>query len=230
MAGFFRLKAMKQTTIIIIALLSISCVGNGPGGGNESPAIETPVFVTAGQSNMVADVDGIPGPDVPYYFAVGLSGLIGGLDMLNVAVDGASLERWQVGGDLFEARIRPNLDIKPTAIIWWQGTAEARHYNTSHDYAEQFERMITEWRIAFDDPQLPFFMVELHNYYPDEDGVELESWIGVRAAQYAVAAALDAVYVVESTDITDGDIHPHGAYQEIGQRLAISVYNNIYAY
>jgi len=99
--------------------------------------------------------------------------------------------------------------------IWYQGESNADQPET---YREIFSGIINSWRQQFNQPDLPFYWVQLANWAPggDSDGTD---WAFLRAAQ-TQTLALPHTGQALAIDIGDSvDIHPRNK-QTVGHRLA----------
>jgi hypothetical protein len=145
------------------------------------------------------------------------------VSVIPAAASGVPLSCWELTGDCFRGIMRYR-KLPFVGVIWWQGETDALSCNTSlsKTYAVRFSRMISDWRTFFNNPNLPFYVVQLGHSVPSLDcGGVPNKWEEVKAAQVLVATTLPNVYLITTEDITTGDsIHPSGVYSEIGRRLA----------
>ena len=122
-----------------------------------------------------------------------------------------------VGSDIWNGMIYPFLPMSFVGVIWYQGEANVKNATS---YACRFPSMITDWRLKFQNVNMPFLYVQLAAYSEDPKFPLL------RAAQDA-ALQLPNVGVALGIDLGDpdspnGPIHPRRK-QEIGRRLALSM-------
>lgn len=111
--------------------------------------------------------------------------------------------------------------IVPFAIrgaIWYQGESNA---GAAWQYRTLFPAMISDWRKAWGQGDLPFYFVQLANFMdPAADPGESE-WAELRDAQTFTLRKLPATGMASAIDIGDAkNIHPRNK-QEVGRRLAL---------
>jgi sialate O-acetylesterase len=110
--------------------------------------------------------------------------------------------------------------LAPMAIkgaIWYQGEGNARQ---PFIYRHVLAALIKDWRDAFNQGNLPFFIVELAPYGLKNDP-ELE-WAIVRESQQWAAKNVPNVESISIVDVGDeNDLHPPKK-QPVGSRLAIA--------
>ncbi|MCF3648634.1 sialate O-acetylesterase [Synoicihabitans lomoniglobus] len=97
-------------------------------------------------------------------------------------------------------------------VIWYQGEANADQPET---YRALFSAMITSWREQFQQPDLPFYWVQLANF----GSAENDGWAFLREAQ---TQTLELPHTGQAVIIDIGDakdIHPRNK-QDVGDRLA----------
>jgi sialate O-acetylesterase len=127
---------------------------------------------------------------------------------------------------LYNAMIAPltNMTIKGT--IWYQGESNA---SRAYQYRTLFPMMINNWRCDFDNPQMPFYFVQLANYVSHKPGQDVEiyegeprdnAWAELREAQLMTCDHKNNGMAV-TIDIGEANnIHP-GNKKDVGQRLAL---------
>jgi sialate O-acetylesterase len=122
--------------------------------------------------------------------------------------------RWMPSG-MFNAMIAPLTPAALRGVLWYQGEANAAR---AGEYRTLFPAMIQQWRVAFAQPRLPFYFVQLPNF--ERGDAAGEPWARLREAQ-AGALALPDTGMAVAIDIGDPqNIHPKNK-QEIGRRLAL---------
>lgn len=119
---------------------------------------------------------------------------------------------------LYESRIAPLEGTTVKGVLWYQGESNA-------DNAELHERLfpavVQSFRTAFDNPNLPFYFVQLAD-------CARPSWPHFRESQRKLAEAIDNCEMVVSMDYGDpNDVHPRRK-QPIGERLARVALENLY--
>lgn len=110
-------------------------------------------------------------------------------------------------------------------VVWYQGESDiyfAQHYKAT------LGAMMNDWRRHFENPALPFLVVQLPNYGPTPTAPTASVWADVREAQrQAVAADAHAALTV-NMDIGDKtNLHPTNK-RELGRRLAVAGRHLIY--
>lgn len=127
---------------------------------------------------------------------------------------------------LHETMIRPILPFTAQGVIWYQGEANAPR---PEQYQILFPALINEWRKEFQNPDMPFYFVQLSNYdhpaYPTR-----ANWAELREAQLLTWQRVSHTAMAVSIDCGDkNDIHP--TYKEpIGKRLAACALNQTYRF
>ncbi|HVM47704.1 MAG TPA: sialate O-acetylesterase [Candidatus Acidoferrum sp.] len=123
---------------------------------------------------------------------------------------------------LYNAMIAPLGQTGLRGVLWYQGESNSAHPDT---YPRLFSTLAAEWRKQFDDPQLPFFVVQLPEYVKLWEGYY---WPWIREAQAQAVAAVPHSALVPAIGTTDGfNLHPKEKL-EIGRRLALRVRHDAY--
>ena len=120
---------------------------------------------------------------------------------------------------LFNAMIAGATKYPIKGAIWYQGEGNARD---AVRYRRLLPAMITSWRKAWNQPEFPFYIVQLANFRaPRTEPVESQ-WADLRDAQRLTALNLPHTGLAVAIDIGDEkDIHPKNK-QEVGRRLALA--------
>lgn len=127
---------------------------------------------------------------------------------------------------LYNAMIHPMRGWPLTGVLWYQGESNAGP-GDAEAYADQFKTLITSWRAFFEQPELPFYWVQLANYTAPPASPNEPGWAVLRRSQ---TAALDLPHTGQAviTDIGEADdIHPRNKW-EVGRRLSLHALKNIY--
>jgi len=125
---------------------------------------------------------------------------------------------------LYNAMIAPLITYPVKGAIWYQGESNV---SIAQRYKKLFPNMITDWRKAWNQPEMPFYFVQLANYKnpPDEPGAS--EWAELREAQHQTLSLSNTGEAV-IIDIGEAqDIHPKNK-QDVGLRLAISALAKTY--
>jgi sialate O-acetylesterase len=117
------------------------------------------------------------------------------------------------------AMLAPLIPYTIRGVTWYQG--EANRWFRTAQYEGTLRSLIDDWRASFDDPQLPFLIVELANYgemqiLPDEPSL----WAPLRNAQRLVADSMPNVAMIPGIDLGHAtELHPRDKHS-VGERLA----------
>jgi sialate O-acetylesterase len=132
----------------------------------------------------------------------------------------------QVATILYNAMIAPLAGYPLKGVLWYQGESNAGPEDNVA-YADLMKGLVNSWRAFFDQPELPFYWVQLANFMdpvttPDEPG-----WAILRESQ-TKALALPHTGQAVITDIGEAnDIHPRNKW-EVGRRLSLHALKGIY--
>lgn len=117
---------------------------------------------------------------------------------------------------MYNAMIAPLQGCVFRGVLWYQGESNAHN---PERYQDLFTALITTWRKHFDQPELPFFFVQLTNYdtaYYEE--ADPERWALVREAQLNTLQVPYTAMAV-TIDVGEGnDLHPQNK-KDIALRL-----------
>ncbi len=107
-------------------------------------------------------------------------------------------------GILYHAMLEPLFPFSFGHVVWYQGES-----NTSDAevplYIDLLSAMIADWRAGFDDPELPFTVIQIADYDARDDA----AWHGIQKAQAEAPLHISHVTAVPSADISETDnIHP----------------------
>ena len=118
---------------------------------------------------------------------------------------------------LFNGMLQPLLPLQFSGVLWYQGESNVPR---AARYAQDFQRLITDWRTQWRQPRLPFLWVQLAAFLPlEKNSLQGSGWAELRDAQRQ-ALALPATGMVVATDVGDAhDIHPRNK-RAVGERLA----------
>jgi sialate O-acetylesterase len=162
--------------------------------------------------------------------------------MISSAVPGSRIEPWVAAeafqqdpafagqkvegepGKFWEPMVQPLVPLALRGVLWYQGESNCFLAETTA-YTAKMRTLISSWRAAWGDPELPFYYVSLapFKYSDTHDKVVLtpETLPRFREAQAAVLQ-VPHTGMIETTDLAtaEGGIHP-GFKWEIGRRLAL---------
>lgn len=119
---------------------------------------------------------------------------------------------------LYNAMIHPLIKYPVKGAIWYQGETNA---GRAYQYRNLLKTMITDWRTAWKQDAMPFFVVQLANFMAPAKEPEDSAWAELREAQTMVLD-LPNTGLALAIDIGNAnDIHPKNK-QDVGKRLALS--------
>ena len=186
---------------------------------------------------------------VAYYFGAALQ------EKLNVpvglvvsAVGGSQIEAWislptirTVAGHadaaskvhrmgtaaLFNGMIAPLAPYTFRGVIWYQGESNSDTTARATAYRPLLETLIRDWRRAFDQPELPFFIVQLAGWGPPSSTPADSNPALVREAQAEVANHIPGCQLAVTIDLGANTIHPPNK-RDVGLRLAAQTLDKTY--
>lgn len=125
---------------------------------------------------------------------------------------------------LYNAMLAPTTHYPIKGVLWYQGEANT---NNADLYAELMPALIADWRNQWQQPDLPFFYVQLPNfgdvhYWPTES-----QWAATREAQ-SKAQTIKNTGMAVAIDLGEwNDIHPDRK-RDVGERLALLAEQQVY--
>jgi sialate O-acetylesterase len=178
------------------------------------------------------------------------------IGLIATAAGGSCIEKWMpdislracgqpVGqGSLYSAMVVPLVPYTRLAgVLWYQGESNVGPAASGTCgvqglyYENALSQLLAAWRLAFDQPDLPWAHVQLSPYTPlvvqgsDPDGTSLAlvRHAQLAATQRAVATPTVLVTAIDQGDADSpyGDIHPRGK-AEVGKRLAGAMLHLLY--
>lgn len=191
-----------------------------------------------------------------YFFAKELQQKLGvPVGVISSAIPGSAIEPWistdafqasaefkneKVGNDpgkFYSSMIEPLTKFKIRGFLWYQGETNC-FLNESISYAYKMKTLITSWRKAWNEGDLPFYYVQIapFNYSKTvgkvilTENTEPQFW----EAQSQLLR-LPNTGMVSTSDLTDTNEDLHPTYKwEVGRRLALwalaKTYNQEIAY
>jgi sialate O-acetylesterase len=130
----------------------------------------------------------------------------------------------------FEGLIIPLCQYHLKGAIWYQGESDA---TLASEYPRLLGMLIKDWRSAFREPNMPFFIVQLPNVAQRYDHPSESFWAELREAQQK-CTRLHNVYMTVNIDTayngpSGADLHPP-TKAEVGHRLAQLVLHETYGF
>lgn len=114
--------------------------------------------------------------------------------------------RKTVGSSLYNGMIYPIRNYQVKGTIWYQGEANA---GRPKEYASLLTSLITNWRELWNQPNMPFLLVQLPNFMKKADEPSESGWAELREAQFKVAQTVPYTTLATTYDVGEwNDIHP----------------------
>lgn len=107
---------------------------------------------------------------------------------------------------LYNAMIAPLQNYGIRGVLWYQGESNVDRRN---EYAALLTVLIADWRSTFDNPELPFYIVELADFLSKDDISGRQAWAEMRKEQAKVAETNRNTRLIRNSDLGEwNDIHP----------------------
>ena len=124
---------------------------------------------------------------------------------------------------LFNCMVAPLQSFAVRGVLWYQGEGNTQNWLASGQ-AETLTALISSWRRGFEQPEMPFLIVQLPRYNAGSGN----NWPMVRAAQAQVAKELPNVGLAVTIDCSEKkEIHPVDK-RPVGERLALLAQAKVY--
>lgn len=125
---------------------------------------------------------------------------------------------------LYNARIHPLIPFAIRGVIWYQGESNA---SRAYQYRYLFPNLIESWRQDWNQGDFPFLFVQIAGYGDQKSEPDESKWAELREAQTMTLSQPNTSMAV-TIDIGDAaDVHPKNK-QEVGRRLALLAFDNVY--
>lgn len=122
---------------------------------------------------------------------------------------------------LYNAMIAPLLNYTVSGAIWYQGESNVSNRN---EYKAMLTALIADWRQRWNQPDMPFFIIELADFLSAEDKGGRAAWAEFRKVQAETAEANKNVTLIKNSDLGEwNDIHPLDK-KTVGQRVSQAVF------
>ena len=156
------------------------------------------------------------------------------IGLVPCAHGGTSLEQWSPalkdrgGESLYGSMLRrfsaAGGGVK--GILWYQGESDA-HPKVADAYLHKFEDFVKSVRADFNQPDLPFYYVQIGRHIADSDAAE---WNQVQLAQLKAESEMPHVGMVTSVDLSlDDGIHVSTPdLKRLGIRLALLASHDLF--
>jgi sialate O-acetylesterase len=126
---------------------------------------------------------------------------------------------------LYNGMISPWTKCAIGGFLWYQGESNS---GNAGKYKHTLPALISGWRKACGQGDLPFFIVQLPNYMVAKPEPSESSWAEMREAQAISTTTLPMVGMAVTIDVGDANnIHPNRK-QEVGDRLALQALGMVY--
>lgn len=118
----------------------------------------------------------------------------------------AHTDFFQNPATLYNGLIAPMAPLPFRGVVWYQGESDIDIRNA---YCGLMKTLIADWRETFEDPSLPFYIVELADFLHPSDTGGRNAWQQMRDAQRRAAEETDRAYWIKNGDVGEwNDIHP----------------------
>lgn len=127
---------------------------------------------------------------------------------------------------MYNAMIYPLANYTVKGFIWYQGESNVGAHQV---YAERLNDMVSLWREQWNNPELPFYYVEIAPFQYGEG-----DWAAyVREAQFKAQAIISHSGMISTNDLVEPhevfNIHPRNK-TDVGKRLAFMALNKTYGF
>jgi len=120
--------------------------------------------------------------------------------------------------DLYDNMVKPLVPFLIRGVIWYQGES---NIDDAFAYRDLLPALINDWRRAWNQPDMPFLIVQIAPVGKPSPNVEASVWAELREAQLVTT---QRVFNTELAVITDlGDETGHSPFKtKVGERLALA--------
>jgi len=125
----------------------------------------------------------------------------------------------------YNGMIAPISDLSIRGVVWYQGESNIPR---AYQYRDLLPLLFADWRRAFRQPGLPFYVVQLPDLKPEAPKRPPESSVAeLRESQLLVTQGDEAAELAVTLDSHHGGIHPPNKYLP-GHRLATAALARTY--
>lgn len=125
---------------------------------------------------------------------------------------------------LYNVMVYPLKDMPVKGVLWYQG---CDNVGRDRQYSQLFKTLIQEWRLLRNQPEMPFYFMQLAGFLAPQAMQPDSEWAALRQAQ-AEALTLSNTAMATAIDIGNPwDIHPKNK-QEAARRFALLALRDAY--
>lgn len=107
---------------------------------------------------------------------------------------------------LYNGLIAPMVNLPFRGVVWYQGESDV---DINDEYCGLMKALIADWREAFGNPSMPFYIVELADFLHPSNVDGRNAWQAMRDAQRRAAEESSDAYWIRNGDVGEwNDIHP----------------------
>lgn len=152
----------------------------------------------------------------------------GANDAANAQVDPAlTTPTKEAPGALFTYMVLPIAGFTARGVLWYQGESDDEFDGAQWRYTDAMRAIMADWREAWDDPELPFLVVQLPGF-GSWMGLGANDYVTIRACQQQAADTDSSAWLCSIGDVGDEwDIHPK-VKRPVGERLALLALRHLY--
>ena len=130
---------------------------------------------------------------------------------------GQTFVRWEPVG-LHNAMVAPVTPYRIKGFLWYQGEANA---DKPYEYRLLLPKLIENWRVEWNQGELPFLFVQLPNYGLPVSEPSESNWAVLRESQLMTLKKVPKTGIAVAIDLGEwNDIHPLRK-KDVGNRLAL---------
>lgn len=129
------------------------------------------------------------------------------------------------GSKLYNGMMYPIRSYKVKGAIWYQGESNT---GRSHEYEPLMKSLIANWRDLWDEPSMPFLLVQLPNFLRKDIEPSDSGWARVREAQVKTSQTVPYTALAVTYDLGEwNDIHPLNK-KDVAHRLFLGARKIVY--
>ena len=130
---------------------------------------------------------------------------------------------------LYNKMLHPLLNVPVKGVLWYQGESNADTAKQAEKYRQQVQALITEWREQWNNPDMPFYWVQLASFNSNRDTENASPWAILRESQTAALTLKNTGQAITLDVGNPKDIHPRDK-KTVGERLARIALNKTYGH